>query len=84
MINKCQYSQISITSTGDRRVNCSALFATSTQRVRPDIIECNKYLPAGTPSQFDMEKQAWIIETKNGRVVGFKAPKQEKDTMYDD
>ena len=78
LCDKCQHSQIQITSQGDRIVKCSAMFATATQRVPPNIAECNKFLPVGTPSQHDMEKQAWILEVNKGQPMGFKPPKPDK------
>lgn len=45
----------------------------------PDVMRCSDYSDARTPSEWEMEKVAWTLNTdKSGRILGFSAPKKEE------
>jgi hypothetical protein len=43
-------------------------------KVHPYITECTKFQPKGNLNDYEMKKIAWLLESKHGRIVGFKPP----------
>lgn len=47
-------------------------------RVRAPLQECSKYERLGEMDQYAAEQIGWVLEVKNGRVVGFQPPKKKE------
>jgi len=75
LCDRCEHGTIMKTTTGKRTVYCATLM----KWVPPNIAECNEYQAKGSLSRYDMEKTAWVLEIKNGRVIGYKPPEPKKD-----
>ncbi len=44
------------------------------------VLKCTSYDNNSIPSQYDMEKIAWVVRTDNsGKVKGFQPPVKEKE-----
>lgn len=70
----CEYAKITET---DRDTTVACDYSRSPQLICKPIVNCNKYSPINTPSLYDMERTAWVLEVKGARVIGFKAPSKD-------
>ena len=78
LCDKCEYGSIAKTKDNKRIVYCTAIFKYMPQ----NISECSDYQAKGELSKHDMERLAWTLETKNGKI-GFKQPDPKKDHFHE-
>jgi hypothetical protein len=69
----CEHASIMINTRGQELVKCH--FHHPSIRMTAPIVSCSDFQAKGTLDRWDMEKIAWTVETKQGKVVGFKPPK---------
>lgn len=70
--NTCQYAQI-MTTKNDHRVWCHNL-----NHAVPPIEQCSSYTRKGEMDMWEMKAQAWILEVKKGKTIGFLSPTDAK------
>ena len=42
------------------------------------VVECSEYENKLVKSQYEMEKIAWVLLSKNGKPIGFYSPREAK------
>lgn len=48
--------------------------------VRTTVVRCNDYDDRRTPSEYEMQKIAWVVTTdRSGQTIGFKPPQKKAD-----
>lgn len=72
LCDSCQHSLIMKTSDGKEFVDCTYQNIELTH----SVVECNQYKDIKDKDQYELEQIAWILETKNGKTIGFKPPKR--------
>ena len=73
---KCNNGQVMKAIDETVRIHCNLLFRSSD--VHPCITECTTFEPKGNLNDYEMKKVAWILESKHGRIVGFKPPEAKE------
>lgn len=64
----------------DLTVRCDAFYQAPVYIKRP-VVECNQYASKASNTRGEMEKIAYILETKRGRPIGFFHPLEHKERM---
>src|SRR6267378_6772920 len=59
------------------RVFCQAVYQEPLQMLRP-VVECSDWARRTDQSKKDMEKIAWVLETKRGKPIGFVSALEHK------
>lgn len=70
--NTCSRSQI-MDMKNDRKVWCHSL-----EHYVPPIEQCSMYTRKGEMDMWEMKEQAWILEVKKGKTIGFLSPMDAK------
>lgn len=73
LCHKCQHSTIVTLKSGSTIYYCSDFSV----RLSSPAVECSSFQEEGK-SKWEMERIAWILEVKKGKVVGFVAPNPKK------
>lgn len=79
LCDRCTYGSIAKTTDNNRTVYCTSIFKYMPQNVS----ECSDYQSKGDLSKHDMERIAWNLETKEGRIIGFKPPEIKRDPFHE-
>ena len=69
------------TERGRSEILCTWLHPA--RAVQDVILECSGYEEIGKPTKHDLEKIAWTLNVKGGRVVGFTPPSKPRSEDYD-
>jgi hypothetical protein len=61
-----------------RAVGCTNLVRATQRQIRWPVRSCSGYEERGKPSQFELERIAWILEVKRGKRIGFASPLERR------
>lgn len=64
-------------AVSDLTVICRATYDHPLTLTKP-VVECSEYVRKNSQDRRDMERIAWILETKKGRPIGFVTPLEHK------
>lgn len=73
----CQNAHITHDFDGKEVVMCHAIRAYTVTR---PVAECSDHLSKNQMTDWEAKQIGWILESKNGRVIGFKAPSKKDDS----
>ena len=76
LCEKCKHSLI--TQTEDQTTDMLCTVTGTYWLPRQPVTDCSDYEFRFRYATFDMERQAWLLETKDRKVVGFKPPTERK------
>lgn len=82
LCDTCRYSHIlKGPQQGQEAVLCGlvpagAVIRTMAQVLPYPVVECNAYSAKGAMTAWEAKQIGWVLETKNGKVIGFTAPKK--------
>jgi hypothetical protein len=75
----CREAQVTEFSNGRREVRCHSR-GTRPILVTSPVVKCNDFDDKASPSQWEMQKIAWVVATdRSGNAIGFKAPPKTDD-----
>ena len=77
LCHTCKHAHIRSFDTGKQEVICGRLDVNALMP-RP-VVECTMYEEKGTMDEWDMEKIAFVLETKKGKPIGFLSPTEYKE-----
>jgi len=75
LCRKCEHSLNFRDGAGEKAI---CYWAGQALPISGPVSECDRFSPRGQLTQYEFERTAWILETKAGRVVGFKPPKEPR------
>ena len=73
----CQYSHIVRFESGKIQSYCKEGTEQPVE-VHGRVLECNQYFKLNAMTTYSMEKIAWLVDTDQGKVVGFVKPGTER------
>lgn len=75
----CRTAQRVVDDRGQEAVLCHAFGMDPPMQIRREVVECSQHDPVNVMSKWEMEKIAWVLETRGERPVGFRPPKKEDE-----
>jgi hypothetical protein len=78
LCDSCRFSTIMRgAADSEERIYCAKLDAPSLVPLR--VVQCNKYDDRSTPSLYDYQQIAWVLETSPSRKIGFVSPEKRRN-----
>lgn len=74
LCGSCNDAHIRTNALGKRIVVCTAL--RENELMTQPVVSCTSFSAKGTLDQHSMFQIAWTLESKEGRVIGFKPPRR--------
>ncbi|MCH7680640.1 hypothetical protein IID10_14955 [candidate division KSB1 bacterium] len=75
LCDSCSFGTVMESVDGKEFIYCGQVES----QISRKITKCNDYKDMSDKNEYELERIAWILETKNGRVIGFKPPKRRID-----
>lgn len=70
--NTCERAQI-MDLKNSRHVWCHSL-----EQYVPPVEQCSSYARKGEMDMWEMKEQAWVLEVKKGKTIGFQSPAERR------
>lgn len=71
----CENFSLMVDQRGREMAICAYHYPTI--RITRPLKFCTDFQAKGTQDRHEMEKTAWILEVKKGKVIGFRPPKRK-------
>ncbi len=75
LCDTCFYGTVMESADGREMIKCSQV----EERITRKIVKCSDYKNMQEKDEYELNRIAWILETKNGKNIGFKPPKKRGD-----
>ena len=74
LCGSCRWSTVARRSRGPAFIRCNQF----ERMIQSPMVDCSRYLQAGSQTQFEMEDSAWVLEVRKGKVIGFTSPEERR------
>lgn len=78
LCGSCEYARIMRTKhTDQEQVLCEENHPS--MLIRAPLADCSDYQAKGAMALHEMKAVGWVLETKGGKIIGFRPPKKDED-----